>query len=65
MAPASPGLGSAKDFFYLPMNRRHRQGIGYAFINFQETGTAALFKEARLPSSDDISAKDQGMQELQ
>lgn len=35
-----------EDFFYLPMNRRHRQGIGYAFINFQAEGTAKLFKEA-------------------
>eukprot|EP00435_Cladocopium_sp_Y103_P032106 s1587_g8.t1 len=40
------GFEGSYDFFYLPMNRRHRQGIGYAFINFQEKGTAALFKDA-------------------
>ena len=42
----APNLKLLKDFFYLPMNRRHRQGIGYAFINFQAEGTAKLFKEA-------------------
>mmetsp|Transcript_24121 Transcript_24121/g.39295 ORF Transcript_24121/g.39295 Transcript_24121/m.39295 type:complete len:235 (-) Transcript_24121:24-728(-) len=40
------GFEGSYDFFYLPMNRRHRQGIGYAFINFQEKGTAAVFKDA-------------------
>jgi len=40
------GFAGSYDFFYLPMNRRHRQGIGYAFINFQAEGTAKLFKEA-------------------
>lgn len=39
----------AQDFFYLPMNRRHRQGIGYAFINFQEKGTADIFKDVPRP----------------
>ena len=31
------------------MNRRHRQGIGYAFINFQTKGTAAIFKDVPWP----------------
>ncbi|CAE7947356.1 ML5, partial [Symbiodinium sp. KB8] len=42
----SLGFAGTYDFFYLPMNRRHKQGIGYAFINFIELGTAAQFKEA-------------------
>eukprot|EP00439_Symbiodinium_sp_Y106_P043864 s3699_g5.t1 len=42
----SLGFAGTYDFFYLPMNRRHKQGIGYAFINFIQLGTAAQFKEA-------------------
>ncbi|CAE7223557.1 ML5 [Symbiodinium natans] len=42
----SLGFAGSYDFFYLPMNRRHKQGKGYAFINFIETGTAACFKDA-------------------
>ncbi|CAJ1363634.1 unnamed protein product [Effrenium voratum] len=40
------GFDGTYDFFYLPMNRRHKQGIGYAFINFREPGAAAKFKQA-------------------
>ncbi|CAK9042585.1 unnamed protein product [Durusdinium trenchii] len=40
------GFAGAYDFFYLPINRRHRQGIGYAFINFPQQGAAGLFKKA-------------------
>ncbi|CAK9019340.1 unnamed protein product [Durusdinium trenchii] len=40
------GFAGTYDFFYLPMNRRHRQGIGYAFINFRDKGLAWCFKEA-------------------
>lgn len=46
LRPTALWVKLRKDFFYLPMNRRHRQGIGYAFINFQAEGTAKLFKEA-------------------
>ncbi|CAE7217140.1 ML5 [Symbiodinium necroappetens] len=42
----SLGFKGMYNFFYLPMNRRHRQGIGYAFINFRVLGTAEHFKEA-------------------
>ncbi|CAE7741632.1 ML5 [Symbiodinium sp. CCMP2456] len=42
----SLGFAGTYDFFYLPMNRRHKQGIGYGFINFIELGTAVRFKEA-------------------
>ena len=42
----SLGFAGSYDFFYLPTNRRNRQGVGYAFINFIEVGTAARFKDA-------------------
>ena len=42
----SLGFAGTYDFFYLPMNRRHKQGIGYGFINFIELGTAVRFKDA-------------------
>ncbi|CAE7332178.1 phzS [Symbiodinium sp. CCMP2456] len=42
----SLGFKGMYNFFYLPMNRRHRQGIGYAFINFRVLGTAEHFKKA-------------------
>ena len=42
----SLGFKGMYNFFYLPMNRRHRQGIGYAFINFRVLGTAEHFKNA-------------------
>mmetsp|Transcript_68178 Transcript_68178/g.160474 ORF Transcript_68178/g.160474 Transcript_68178/m.160474 type:complete len:230 (+) Transcript_68178:3-692(+) len=45
-AVESLGFAGAYDFFYLPMNRRHKQGLGYAFINFIDKGTAAAFKTA-------------------
>lgn len=45
VASARASKSWLEDFFYLPMNRRHRQGIGYAFINFRDLGVAARFKE--------------------
>ncbi|CAE7400318.1 ML5 [Symbiodinium natans] len=39
----SVGFAGTYDCFYLPMNR---QGMGYAFLNFTELGTAACFKDA-------------------
>mmetsp|Transcript_7439 Transcript_7439/g.20913 ORF Transcript_7439/g.20913 Transcript_7439/m.20913 type:complete len:570 (+) Transcript_7439:67-1776(+) len=37
------GFEGRYDFFYLPMDVRNKTSVGYAFVNFEDPGTAAEF----------------------
>ncbi|CAE7188452.1 ML2 [Symbiodinium sp. CCMP2456] len=40
------GFEGCYDFFYLPMDMRNKNSVGYAFINFRDSKTAERFVEA-------------------
>mmetsp|Transcript_68820 Transcript_68820/g.109189 ORF Transcript_68820/g.109189 Transcript_68820/m.109189 type:complete len:262 (+) Transcript_68820:44-829(+) len=39
------GFGGTFDFFYLPIDLKKKNGLGYAFINFIDHGIAAAFRQ--------------------